>query len=72
MKELQEADVSSKATRKQREAAVFEAGVAAGVKDCVKSTYRFFLDNNWAKLGPEAVVALQEAKAEDAASLDKA
>ncbi|XP_063945941.1 uncharacterized protein LOC135151422 [Daucus carota subsp. sativus] len=71
VKELQEAAVAAKATRKEREAAVFEAGVAAGVKDCVKSAYHFFPDNDWAKLGPDAAVALEEAKAEDASGQEK-
>ncbi|XP_063942818.1 uncharacterized protein LOC108203253 [Daucus carota subsp. sativus] len=71
VKELQEAAAAAKATRKEREAAVFEAGVAAGVKDCVKSAYRFFPDNDWAKLGPDAAVALEEAKAEDASGQEK-
>ncbi|XP_063948056.1 uncharacterized protein LOC135152155 [Daucus carota subsp. sativus] len=71
VKELQEAAVAAKATRKEREAAVFEAGVAAGVKDCVKSAYRFFPDNDWAKLGPDAALALEEAKVEDATSSEK-
>ena len=71
VKELQEAAVAAKAMRKEREAAVFEAGVAAGVKDCVKSAYRFFPDNDWAKLGPDAAVALEEAKAEDAVGQEK-
>ena len=57
-----------KARRKERKAAIFEAGVAAGVKDCVKSAYRFFPENDWAKLGPDAAFALEEAKAEDALS----
>ncbi|XP_063939742.1 uncharacterized protein LOC108203381 [Daucus carota subsp. sativus] len=72
VKELQEAAAAAKAMRKEREAAVFEAGVAAGVKDCVKSAYRFFPDNDWAKLGPDAAVALEEAKVEDATSSGKA
>lgn len=41
---------------------MFEAWVGAGVKDCVKSTYRFFPENDWAKLGPDATLALEEEK----------
>lgn len=37
----------------------------------MKSAYRFFPDNDWAKLGPDATVALKEAKAEDAAGQEK-
>ena len=66
VKELQEAAAVAKATRKEREATVFEAGVSAGVKDCVKSAYRFFPDNDWAKLGLDAALALEEVKVEDA------
>lgn len=59
VKGLQDAAATMKARRKEREATIFEAGVAAGVKDCVKSDYRFFPDNDWAKLGPDAAVALE-------------
>ena len=46
VKELKDAAAAAKATRKERKAAVFEAGVSIGVKDCVKSAYRFFPDND--------------------------
>ena len=72
VKGLQDAAAAVKAGRKDREATIFEAGVAAGIKDCVKSAYRFFLENDWARLGPDAAVALEEAKAEDEAGVDKA
>ena len=72
VKGLQDAAAAVKAGRKDREATIFEAGVAAGIKDCVKSAYRFFPENDWARLGPDAAVALEEAKAEDEAGVDKA
>ena len=71
VKTLQGTEASSREKRKEREAAIFEAGVTAGVKDCVKSAYRFFPDNDWAKLGADAALALEEAKADDAASPEK-
>ena len=42
VKGLQGAVASAREARMKREATIFEAGVAAGVKDCVKSAYRFF------------------------------
>ncbi|KAL1811046.1 hypothetical protein ACET3Z_021111 [Daucus carota] len=72
VKGLQDAAATVKAGRKDREATIFEAGVAAGIKDCVKSAYRFFPENDWARLRPDAAVALEEAKAEDEAGIDKA
>ena len=71
VKSLQGAAATAKVGRKERKATIFEAGVAASIKDYVKSAYRFFPENDWAKLGPDAAVALEEAKAEDAAGLDK-
>lgn len=42
VKSLQDASASSKEARVKREAAVSESGA----KDCVKSAYRFFLEND--------------------------
>ncbi|XP_063948618.1 uncharacterized protein LOC135152384 [Daucus carota subsp. sativus] len=61
VKGLQNAAATAKAGKKEREATIFEAGVVAGIKDCVKSAYRFFPENDWAKLGLDATVALEEA-----------
>lgn len=72
VQELRDAAAFVKAGRKQRETTIFEAGVAEGVKDCVKSAYCFFPDNDWAKLGPDVVVTLEEAKAEYAVGSEKA
>ena len=46
MRGLQDAAAAVKAGRKDREATIFEAGVAASIKDCVKSAYRFFPEND--------------------------
>ena len=46
VKGLQDAADTAKAGRKEREATIFEARVAAGIKDCVKSAYRFFPEND--------------------------
>ncbi|KAL1826409.1 hypothetical protein ACET3Z_004821 [Daucus carota] len=47
-------------------------GLRRQVKELeMQSAYRFFPDNDWAKLGPDAATALEEAKAEDAAGLEK-
>ena len=67
---LQAAAEATKETQVPREKAIFEAGVASGVKDCVKSACKFFLENDLAKLGPNAMIVLEEAKAEEVASGD--
>ena len=71
VKTLQQAEVTTREATRKREADMFKAGVAAGIKDCVKSAYRFFPDNDWAKLGPDAALALEDAKVEDATSFEK-
>lgn len=63
-------DIAVKDARVPREKAIFKAEVASGVKDCVKSTYKFFPEYDWAKLGPEAVAALEEVKADEVAPKD--
>lgn len=70
MDTLQAATDAVKDARVPRQNSIFKAGVASGVKDCFKSTYKFYPKNDWAKLGPDVVAALEEVKADELAPRD--
>lgn len=63
---LKLADLSQRASRKQREETVFNVGRMAGIKDCIKNACKKFPQVSWAEQGVEAVEALKDLEAEKA------
>lgn len=61
---LKLAEISKRASHKQREETVFNVGRTACIKDCVKNACKRFPQVAWVELGIEAVEALRELEAE--------